>query len=128
MANISFTVQKKLALYVAKVVKSQGLDSSINTAIAKACIGVNDRNANVTITITEDDVVSIYQRLTNMPEGVAMQPNATLSDVLTPLLGAHPSLAQAIGGIVGNNIATRTALEDEGEEIIERIQQSILNN
>jgi hypothetical protein len=113
---------------VANVVKNQSLDAAINTAIAKACTGISDMDAAVDITITEEDVVNIYRSLTNMPEGVAMQHNSALSDILNPLLADRPDLATSIGGIIANNQAMRASLENSGLAIIERIQQSLSNN
>lgn len=120
---ITFTVKKELACYAVGFA-----DTIVKVAIAKACMDVEEMEDEVDITLEEDQVVSIFQRLTTLPEGISATLNNQLHDVLLPLLGDYPVLAEKITAIMTNNYIQRQDLIDRGLAIITRVQEAINNN
>lgn len=123
--TVTFTVSKRLGCYVASVSANK---ANVLAAIATAADGVESMDANITVTVEENDVVDIYGVLTALPEGISAPLNDQLNEVLLPLLATRPSLAARIDAIIEHNNGQREEMENRGLMVIDEINTAIHNN
>lgn len=103
-------------------------NTSTDVSVAQAAFNVVDSSINVTV--SEDEVVYIYQMCSVQPEGATSELNKQLETILLQKLssGGYPSLMQRILEIRQTNAAFAEELVQRGFKKIERIQTAISNN
>ncbi len=122
--TVSFKVSPQTAAYVVENVQ----DVEIQTAIAVAIGNVRDSAARPKIVITEQQVITILNATTRLPEGVAAEPNKLLLYALYPYMLTRPWLAQNASRVLAQNAATLESMAGQGFQIMERINASIRRN
>lgn len=128
MNTITFTLKLRLACYVAKACVNY---QSIRIAIAKATLGKVweiDKDNDVTVTISERELVIAFQQLTVLAEGLAATRNNTLEDLMTPLLAGREQLALDITALKESNQTAGDDMEYQGWLDMKELHTALNNN
>lgn len=125
-STLTFTASVADAAYVCALESNNF--SNIDVKIAKAIAGTTDTSEQVSITLTQADIVSIARDLRNRAEGEGALINARLKAAILPYLPTRPWLAQQMQSLFDDNDASYNAMVAEGLRVANRIAEAWNSN
>lgn len=122
--NISLTVKKAIALYVASVINRVEVDG----AVWAATKNVTDNEDEVTIVLPVALIPELASILSYQREGVSAKYNGLLREAIVAELPEHPNLIPVMQSFFQSNDAQMDQLVANGQARITKIDEAVTAN
>lgn len=116
---IQITLKAKYHAYIVSLMPDRGDVAKINYLLqVRAAIITYDGEQDISVTVPEDLVTSMYKIIGSQQERLAAADNAEIKQALIPQLMGNADLLQTIQGITADNANQTEALRQSGVDFI----------